>query len=225
MERLVKGIWIPIEIWQDSNLSWNEKILLMEIDSFTSKDLDCFFSDDYISLLLGVHKTNANKILSSLISKGYVEKTRFDGRRRFIKSLIELPKQGWQNHQGRDDENTGHNNIDEQINIDRENKRSRTFAKPSVPEVAEYCRSRNNGIDAEEFVAFYESKGWMVGKTKMKDWKSAVITWEKARNKQQAYRPQKKESVLEHNLKVYDEMFGTDLHQQAYGKKEACDEQ
>ena len=36
MERLIKGIWIPIEIWQDKSLSWNEKILLMEIDSFTS---------------------------------------------------------------------------------------------------------------------------------------------------------------------------------------------
>ena len=36
-----------------------------------------------------------------------------------------------------------------------------------------------NNIDAENFLDFYESKGWMVGKNKMKDWKAAVRTWEK----------------------------------------------
>ena len=33
-ERIVKGIWIPIDIWKDKNLSWNEKLLYLEIDSF-----------------------------------------------------------------------------------------------------------------------------------------------------------------------------------------------
>ena len=46
-ERIVKGIWIPIEIWKNKNLSWNEKLLYLEIDSFTSKDKDCFISDEY----------------------------------------------------------------------------------------------------------------------------------------------------------------------------------
>lgn len=57
------------------------------------------------------------------------------------------------------------------------------FVPPTVAEVRDYCLERQNGIDAEEFVSFYESKGWMVGKNKMKNWKSAVITWEKQRNK------------------------------------------
>lgn len=55
------------------------------------------------------------------------------------------------------------------------------FAPPTVEEVREYCLSRNNGIDPEAFVAFYASKGWMIGKNRMKDWKQAVITWEKSR--------------------------------------------
>lgn len=46
MERQTKGIWIPIEIWEDKNLSWNERILLLEIDSFTTKDKDCFISNE-----------------------------------------------------------------------------------------------------------------------------------------------------------------------------------
>lgn len=53
------------------------------------------------------------------------------------------------------------------------------FSPPSVDEVRAYCRERNNGIDAEAFVAFYASKGWKVGNSPMKDWKQCVITWEK----------------------------------------------
>lgn len=53
------------------------------------------------------------------------------------------------------------------------------FVPPSVDEVRAYCHERNNGIDASTFVDFYEARGWMVGKTHMKDWKAAVRTWEK----------------------------------------------
>ena len=52
------------------------------------------------------------------------------------------------------------------------------FSPPSVEEVREYCRERNNGVDPERFVDYYSSNGWMVGKHKMKDWKAAVRTWE-----------------------------------------------
>ena len=56
----------------------------------------------------------------------------------------------------------------------------------------------------------------------MKDWRAAVRTWEK-REKEILQRKRspltKNESVLEHNLKVMDQMFGTNLHEQAYGNK------
>jgi hypothetical protein len=87
-QRLVKGIWIPIEIWEAEDLSWNEKILLMEIDSFTSQGKDCFISDEYISTLIGISERSARTMLSNLINKGYVNRTRFDGRRRYLQSTI-----------------------------------------------------------------------------------------------------------------------------------------
>lgn len=59
-------------------------------------------------------------------------------------------------------------------------KRER-FVPPSVEEVAAYCLERKNGIDAEEFTSFYSSKGWRVGRSPMKDWRAAVVTWEKKR--------------------------------------------
>ena len=53
------------------------------------------------------------------------------------------------------------------------------FKKPTIQEVNEYCIERNNSVNPETFIDFYESNGWKVGKNPMKDWKACVRTWEK----------------------------------------------
>ena len=53
------------------------------------------------------------------------------------------------------------------------------FTPPTLEEVKAYCQERNNFVDPEKFIDFYESKGWMVGRNKMKSWKASVRTWEK----------------------------------------------
>lgn len=58
------------------------------------------------------------------------------------------------------------------------------FAPPSLAAVQAYCLERKNSIDAEAFVAFYESKGWKVGSQPMKNWCAAIVTWEKRNGKQ-----------------------------------------
>ena len=56
------------------------------------------------------------------------------------------------------------------------------FIKPSLDEVKAYCQERENNIDAEHFIDYYESNGWKVGgKSAMKDWKAAVRNWERRR--------------------------------------------
>lgn len=55
---------------------------------------------------------------------------------------------------------------------------TKKFIKPTIEEIDEYCLERNNGINANAFYDFYESKDWYVGKNKMKDWKACVRTWE-----------------------------------------------
>lgn len=60
-------------------------------------------------------------------------------------------------------------------------KHSARFVPPTFDEVNAYCVERQNGIDAQAFIDFYESKGWMIGKDKMKSWKAAVRTWENRR--------------------------------------------
>lgn len=59
------------------------------------------------------------------------------------------------------------------------------FKPPSVEEVQAYCKERKNTVNPETFVDFYSSKGWMVGKNKMKDWKAAVRTWEQSKKQEQ----------------------------------------
>lgn len=63
------------------------------------------------------------------------------------------------------------------------NKRDRAFRPPSLDEVRAYCLERHNGIDPEQWYDFYASKGWMIGKNRMKDWRAAVRTWEKKQPK------------------------------------------
>lgn len=55
------------------------------------------------------------------------------------------------------------------------------FIKPTVQEVQVYCTERGNAVDPETFIAHYESNGWLIGrnKTPMKNWKAAIVTWEK----------------------------------------------
>jgi hypothetical protein len=59
---------------------------------------------------------------------------------------------------------------------------ARVFTPPTVEEVSAYCTERKNGIDPVAFVDFYQSRGWMYGNTKIRDWKACVRTWEQ-RNK------------------------------------------
>jgi uncharacterized protein YdaU (DUF1376 family) len=59
---------------------------------------------------------------------------------------------------------------------------------PKIEDVKNYCSERNNGIDAEQFFDYYESRGWMIGKNKMKDFKAAIRTWER-NNKDKPSKP------------------------------------
>lgn len=68
----------------------------------------------------------------------------------------------------------------EKVKVKDNNK---IFKPPTVDDVRAYCTERGNGVDPQSFVDFYESKGWMIGKNKMKDWKAAVRTWERSETK------------------------------------------
>lgn len=72
--------------------------------------------------------------------------------------------------------------IEKDIELKKSNERktkTKVFAIPTIDEIKEYCKERKNNVDAEKFFDYYESKGWLVGKTKMKNWQAAIRNWEK----------------------------------------------
>lgn len=92
-------------------------------------------------------------------------------------------------------------------------KKSKRFAKPTLDEVQAYCQERQNNVDPESFVDFYESKGWKVGNQPMKDWKAAVRTWERRDNNRPRYktrdeRLRENDRELERKCKEYDSRNG-----------------
>lgn len=74
-------------------------------------------------------------------------------------------------------------NMDTQVRLelgkDRDSDKStRKFTPPTLEEVKTYCTERNNGIDPQRFIDWYQARGWK----NIKDWKACVRTWE-SRNK------------------------------------------
>lgn len=53
------------------------------------------------------------------------------------------------------------------------------FIPPTLDDVCDYCRERNNCVDPQRFWDYYTMTGWMVGRTKMKDWQAAIRVWER----------------------------------------------
>ena len=100
----------------------------------------------------------------------------------------------------------GKNSIDNSsLDNKKENTKRKNFIPPTVDEVKEYIDSVGSQVDAESFVAFYESKGWMVGKNKMKSWKAAIVTWEK-RNGLKRSTPKKSDPAQQED----EELVGDD---------------
>ena len=71
MERDFKGVWIPKEVWLDENLTWMEKLLLVEIDSL-DKEKGCFASNKYFAEFFQLSPSRISELVSQLVSKGYI---------------------------------------------------------------------------------------------------------------------------------------------------------
>lgn len=161
MERIVKGIFIPLEIWESRDLSWSEKVLLMEIDSFTSKGMDCYFSNDYIAEKLGVTDISASRLVNSLIRKGYIRQTRFDGRKRYLESCIcyqcrvnenvkaDLTKMITQHTQKCEDNNTNNKQSNTNKVFDFRKALLDAGVEPSVADTWLNVRKKRNAVNSE----------------------------------------------------------------------------
>jgi len=70
-QRAFKGIWIPAEVWVSAEITMQEKLFLVEIDSLDNED-GCYASNQYFSDFFGISKVRVSEVISSLIFKGFL---------------------------------------------------------------------------------------------------------------------------------------------------------
>ena len=166
--------------------SKNEMLLYALIYSYSDGGSAFYGSTEYLAQRLGSSKSRIIKVLNEMVSKGLIIK-KTSGRFNFYVTNYNYvcntdeQKVSVQNTERChiDTESSvvpTPNNINNNI---KDNISTTRFKKPTVEEVQAYCKERNNSVDAEKFISHYDSNGWKIGKSPMKDWKAAVRTWEK----------------------------------------------
>jgi DNA-binding transcriptional ArsR family regulator len=165
---------IPSEVRYSKKLTPNAKLLYAEITALCNMNGKCTASTQYFCRVYEVSRGSIQNWLKMLEDNGYIERTVIfkQGSKEILSRYIKLTDKGsLKNCTDNTNINITNNNL-----TDNNSKR---FKKPTLDEVKNYCIFRNNNIDAEGFISFYESKDWMIGKNKMKNWKQAIVTWEK----------------------------------------------
>jgi hypothetical protein len=163
---------IPANVRYDGSLTPNAKLLYAEITALCNMNGKCCASTSYFAKLYEVSRVSIQNWLKSLEDKNYIKRsiTYKEGSKEILSRSIKLVNIPSKNILT--DNTTITNN-----NITYSNKGH--FKKPTLNEIHSYCLERNNSINFETFYDFYESKNWMIGKNKMKDWKAAIRNWER----------------------------------------------
>jgi len=115
-----KGVWIPKEIWLNTDLSIIEKVLLVEIDSLDNSERGCFASNEYLASFVQLSEGRVANIISDLKKRKFIIQVFFDGRNRGLRISksessfnenvkAEYTKTGKQNTQKREHNNTENN--------------------------------------------------------------------------------------------------------------------
>lgn len=202
------GFYIEDWMIEREGLSGFELLAFALIHTCTQKGDGCWHAGyDKLALRIGATQRTAIMCVKSLEEAGLIrmyDATIGGKNRKALESIvssenISYEKISSENISEQRGEKISPNNIDidnnkkeEYTKVYSKKETAKRFVKPSVEEIRAYCLERRNGIDAEQFFDHYESKGWVVGKSPMKDWKAAVRTWEKMeRDKHPKEKPEK----------------------------------
>ena len=170
---------IPAEVRYSKALIPNAKLLYAEITALCNMNGKCTASTEYFCRLYEVSKVSVQKWLKNLEDNNHIKRVnKYKLHSKQIEcrviTLVNVPSK----EKLSDNTNINITNT----NLTDSNKKA-FFKKPTLVEVQNYCILRKNNIDAESFIDFYESKGWQIGKEKMKSWKACVRTWESREKK------------------------------------------
>ena len=171
---------LSAEVRYDNRLKANVKLLFAEITALCNMNAECFATNKYFSDLYGKSKTSISVWVSELVKYGYIKVhyTYKEGTKEILNRHISILKGGIEEKSNTPYKKTSKSNTTRTNTMNSNTKGS--FKKPTIIEIKQYCTERKNNVDAETFYHFYESKDWQIGKEKMKNWKSCIITWEKS---------------------------------------------
>ena len=170
---------IPAEVRYSKALTPNAKLLYAEITALCNMNGKCTASTEYFCRVYEVSRASIQNWLSLLDKNGYITRVLIyrQGSKEILSRYIKLVDKP-SLKMCTDNTNINITNT----NLTDSNKKA-LFKKPTLDEVKNYCILRKNNIEAESFIDFYESKGWQIGKNKMKNWKACVRTWESREKK------------------------------------------
>ena len=168
---------IPATVRYDEKLKANEKLLYGEITSLTNKTGECWATNKYFADLYNVSVRSVSSWLSNLEKNNYI-KIKFikETERIIILGEEEIFQGGRKKLLGGVEKNFYHNN---KYNNKSNKKEIYKERKPTLEEVIEYCKERNNNVDPKKFYDYYSVNNWIDNKgNKVKSWKQKIITWE-----------------------------------------------
>ena len=87
-DRDFRGIWIPRAVYLSKEVNWYAKILFLEIHGLTEKGMECYMSNGYMASILNVSQRQVSRYVSELKALGWIEETSFNGRKRYLRSLL-----------------------------------------------------------------------------------------------------------------------------------------
>lgn len=127
--------------------------------------------DNNAILISNWEKHQNVKGLDSIKEKNRLRQKRYREKKKLLE--LDIKEKDKDLDKERDIEGNVTNNVTNNVTP----KKPKRFIKPTLEDINNYCKEKEISIDAESFIDFYESKGWKVGSSSMKDWKAAVRNW------------------------------------------------
>lgn len=193
-----QGVWIPAEIYEDTTLTWTQKLMLVEVSSFCANGRQCYVSNKHLSKFLQVSNSQVVKTLGVLIERGLMERKFIpheDGDRRILsvaEGVVEnttpispqstpplAPTRTPPTREGLGGGKHG--------GLQTNTGTTKTITKPTkgrpadVEEVRKYFQELELGfLEGEKFYDWYEQTGWKLkGGNIIKDWKATARNWKR----------------------------------------------
>tara|TARA_R110000803_G_scaffold197310_2_gene260796 strand:- start:1124 stop:1786 length:663 start_codon:yes stop_codon:yes gene_type:complete len=188
IERDFKGMFIPKELYLNTTISWTQKIILLEVDSFSRNSLPCFISNSHLAKLIGISESGIEKAIKGLVDMDLLQRSvtkKVGGSHRTLKlthTLVRVtPTVESETHPQLSEGDT-RTLVRHTINKVTTNKVTKKRGEPSsLKECVEYFENLGSTLEeAEKFVDWYDSVGWKVkGGNKIKDWKACARQWKR----------------------------------------------